>query len=87
MTTPEPGRLPAVTDHAARRRIPVTTDTSLVVSRHVSPYSTGYNSPLPTIVSFSRYANKLFLKVLQAASGIMKPAVQVSLHHLQTEGA
>jgi len=33
------------------------------------------------------WANTLFHTALRPVSGIMKPAVQISLHHLQTEEA
>jgi len=47
-------------------QIPVITDASVVMSRHASPYSTFYHSPLPAIVSLSHYENALFCRVLQA---------------------
>ncbi len=46
-------------------QIPVTTDASLVMSRHSSLYSTGYRPLLPTIASSRHYANTLFWVALQ----------------------
>jgi hypothetical protein len=65
---PEPGHLreEGPRHHFLYRellQIPVTTGTSLVVSRHASLYSTGYRSPLPT--SPSHYANTLTYTALQ----------------------
>lgn len=58
--TPEVGGLGPHFFYRELRQIPVTTDTSLVVSRHTSLYSTGYHSRLPAIASHSHYANTLF---------------------------
>ena len=67
-------------------RISLTTDSLLVVSRHASLYSKAINhyhrlSPFPAGMQI-RYSMQHY----RLASGIVKPAVQISLHHPRAEG-
>ena len=67
-------------------QISLTTDSLLVVSRHASLYSKVINhyhrlSPFPAGIQI-RYS----IQHYRLASGIVKPAVQISLHHPRTEG-